>query len=335
MKAFLLHHHAPIEQKPLALEEVPIPLPSEEDVLVEVFVCGICRTDLHVIEGELSQKPLPLIPGHQIVGRIKTIGSKVSALSVGQRVGIAWLQATCGSCKFCLRGQENLCNTTSFTGWTRPGGFAEYVVAPTSFIYPLPEGISDQQAAPLLCAGIIGYRSLRLTGLSDWYGRKIGLYGFGSAAHISIQLLKSWGADVYVVSREQKHLDLATELGACWVGKTTGSLMQKLDASIIYAPAGELVVQALQVSDKGGAIVCAGIHMSPIPSFEYHLIYGERIIRSVTNNTRQDGFEFLREAVRCGVSTHVNSFPFEETNDALIALKHDGFQGSGVIQIKN
>lgn len=309
----------------------PTPLPNE--VLVEIRACGLCRTDLHVIEGDLLAKPLPHIPGHQIVGTIKEIGASVTQFHIGQRVGIAWLRSTCGHCKFCLNHQENLCDFATFNGWSHPGGFAEFITAPAEFTYPLPDHMSDEQVAPLLCAGIIGFRSLRLSGIKNWQGTRVGLYGFGSAAHIAIQLLRSWGAEVYVISRTQKHLNLAKELGAFWVG-TKEVPPKKLDTAIIFAPAGDLVYQALIASDKGASVVCAGIHMSPIPSLPYDILYGERLIRSVTNNTRQDSLDFLQEAQRCGITTNVNLFPLHEANEALYALKYDGFQGSGVLIVK-
>jgi propanol-preferring alcohol dehydrogenase len=334
MKAWVLHYHDLIENKPLKLEEIPRPKPNSQEVLVEVSVCGICRTDLHVVEGELPPRPLPIIPGHQVVGRVKQCGTDVKTFKQGERVGIAWLASTCGRCRFCKRGQENLCEKAEFTGWSRAGGFAEYISAPAAFVYRLPDEFEDLQAAPLLCAGIIGFRSLRLTGIQHWHGSRIGLYGFGSAAHVAIQILKGWGADVYVISRDQKHLDLALSLGASWVGKSNDTPPHKLDAVVIFAPAGELVIKALHDTGKGGHVVCAGIHMSPIPSFPYRDLYDERLIRSVTNNTRQDGIDFLKEATKQKISTKVTPFDFTEANEALIALKHDGFQGAGVLTVK-
>jgi propanol-preferring alcohol dehydrogenase len=334
MKACVLHHHDLIENKPLQLEDVPVPQPGSQEVLVKVSVCGICRTDLHVIEGELPTRPLPIIPGHQVVGRIKHCGESVTDFKQNDRVGIAWLSSTCGVCRFCIKNQENLCEKAEFTGWSRAGGFAEYIKAPAAFVYHLPDEFDDQQAAPLLCAGIIGFRSIRLTRIQNWQGVRIGLYGFGAAAHVAIQILKGWGAEVYVISREQKHLDLALSLGATWIGMGNDKPPQKLDAVIIFAPAGELVVKALQETDKGGRVICAGIHMSDIPSFQYHDLYHERLIRSVTNNTRQDGIDFLKEASKQKISTKVTPFDLTQANEALIALKHDGFQGAGILTIK-
>jgi propanol-preferring alcohol dehydrogenase len=342
MKAFFLQNPAPIEKHPLHLEETEIPLPGSKEVLVKVSACGICRTDLHVCEGELTPRLSKVIPGHQIVGRITKLGSEVENFTKGERIGVAWLHRTCGKCSYCLKGKENLCGSADFTGWTVNGGFAEYAIASEDFLYHLPEDFSDTQAAPLLCAGIIGYRALRLTGLSaeyfsgaiDWTGAKIGIYGFGAAGHVCIQIAKSRGAEVYVATRDrERHQNLATELGAVWVGDTFDEPPVKLDTAIIFAPAGEIVPVALKALDKGGILVLGGIYMTPIPEFEYELLYGERIIRSVANNTRQDGQEFLAAAARANVQTHVEVFPFEQANEALIALKHDAIRGAAVLKI--
>jgi propanol-preferring alcohol dehydrogenase len=334
MKAIVLHQHDLVDNKPLKLEEVAMPQPGPHEVLVEVSVCGICRTDLHVVEGELPQRPLPIIPGHQVVGRIKQCGEFVTDFKPGDRVGIAWLASTCGKCRFCLKGQENLCENAEFTGWSRAGGYAEFVKAHADFVYRLPDEFEDLQAAPLLCSGIIGFRSIRLTGIQNWQGARIGLYGFGAAAHVAIQILKGWGAEIYVISREQRHLELAKSLGAFWVGMGNETPPQKLDTVIIFAPAGELYIKGLHDIDKGGTVVSAGIHMSDIPSFPYSDLYHERVMRSVTNNTRQDGIEFLKEAAKQKITTKVTTFDLSQANEALIALKHDGFQGAGVLVIK-
>jgi len=336
MKAWILNEPAAVESRPLVLTEVAHAIPAEDEVLISVHACGICRTDLHVVEGELPVRRSPLIPGHQIVGRIKALGSSVKDSAIGDRVGVAWLNRTCGVCEFCVAGQENLCEQAMFTGWTVDGGYAEYAIAPAAFTYDLPESFDDTQAAPLLCAGIIGYRCLRLTGLSEmeWKGARLGLYGFGAAGHISIQLARSRGAEVYVCTRDrERHQALANELGAAWVGDATDEPPVKLDASIIFAPAGELVPVALKAIRKGGAIVLGGIYMSPIPTFDYSLIYGERMIRSVANNTRADGREFLLEAARIPVTTQVQTFSFAQANEALIALKNDAIRGAGVLLI--
>jgi propanol-preferring alcohol dehydrogenase len=334
MNAWILKTPRSVDERPLVLVDVAAPTVREDEVLVRVGACGICRTDLHVVEGELPARLSPVIPGHQIVGRVADVGRGVEELSIDDRVGIAWLNRTCGNCKFCLIGRENLCEQALFTGWTVNGGYAEYAVVPARFAYRIPEVFEDLQAAPLLCAGIIGYRCLRLTGLNgnNWAGVRLGIYGFGAAGHICIQLARARGADVYVCTRDrERHQALAHELGAAWVGGAAENPPVKLDTAIIFAPAGELVPVALKALDKGGTLVLGGIHMSPIPTFDYSLIYGERIIRSVANNTRADGQEFLLEAARIPVRTHVQPFPFDQLNDALIALKHDAIRGAGVL----
>jgi propanol-preferring alcohol dehydrogenase len=332
MKAFVLEKPKLIEESPLRLVETEIPVPTENELLIEVSACGICRTDLHVCEGELAPRLKNVIPGHQIVGRIVEKGKKVENFQIGERVGVAWLNRTCGQCKYCLRKQENLCESAAFTGWTVNGGFAEYTVAPAAFTYRLPEDFPDLQAAPLLCAGIIGYRALRLTRIEDWKDAKLGIYGFGAAGHVCIQIAKSRGAKVFVATRDrERHQKLAEELGADWVGGTFDIPPEKLDSAIIFAPAGELIPVGLKALDKGGSLVLGGIYMSPIPEFEYRLLYGERIIRSVANNTRQDGQEFLQEASLIPVQTHIETFPFEKANEALVALKNDAIRGAAVL----
>ncbi len=326
MNACRLHRPAPVTEHPLAYEQVPTPSAPSGHVLMRVHACGICRTDLHVVEGELDPKRSPLIPGHQIVGTVE------QGAHAGQRVGVAWLHCTCGTCAFCTTGRENLCERAEFTGWTRDGGYAEYAVAPEDFVYPLPAELDDAQAAPLLCAGIIGYRCLRRCGIEDWSGARLGLYGFGAAGHLAIQIATARGAEVYVCTRDrERHQALAEELGAAWVGGTVDAPPRKLDAAIIFAPAGEIVPAALQALVRGGRLVLGGIHMSPIPSLDYQDLYWERTICSVANNTREDGREFLAEAVRAGVRTHVQTFALEEANEALIALKHDAIRGAGVL----
>ncbi len=337
MKACVLGSPAPVDTRPLEFIDAELPVPGKGEVLIRVRVCGICRTDLHIVEGELPVRLARVIPGHQVVGEIAGLGAGVTELRAGQRVGVAWLHRTCGQCRYCRAGRENLCEQADFTGWTTNGGYAEYVVAPARFVYSLPAGFDDLQAAPLLCAGIIGYRSLRLTGIEreKWNGARLGIYGFGAAGHVVIQLARARGADVYVCTRDrERHQALASELGATWVGGATDEPPVKLDASIIFAPAGELAPVALKALDKGGVLVLGGIHMSPIPSFEYSLIYGERVMRSVANNTREDGLEFLTEAASIPVRTHVQKFPLRSANDALIALKHDAIRGAGVLVIE-
>jgi propanol-preferring alcohol dehydrogenase len=334
----VLRRQAPVETGPLALEEVPDPRPGPGEVLVRVHACGICRTDLHVVEGDLPLLRAPVIPGHQVVGTVAAVGAGVGELELGQRVGIAWLHRTDGSCHFCRSGRENLCVDPQFTGWTADGGYAELCLAPAAFVYQLPAGFADEHAAPLLCAGIIGFRALRLTGLGEpgrpWAGARLGLYGFGAAGHVAIQLARGRGADVYVCTRDRaKHQPLATELGAVWVGGAAERPPLALDAAVIFAPAGELVPAALEAIDRGGVVVLGGIHMSPIPELPYGLLYEERVVRSVANNTRDDGRAFLAEAAALSVRTHTETFDFGSANTALRALKHDGISGAGVLAI--
>jgi propanol-preferring alcohol dehydrogenase len=333
MKACVLSKPAPIESRPLEYVDMQAPIAETEFVTVRVSACAVCRTDLHVTEGDLEVRKSPVIPGHQIVGVVEGIGDQVNRLVKGDRVGIAWLNHTDGVCRFCTTGRENLCDNADFTGWTQDGGYAEVARAPAAFTYKLPDNFSDMQAAPLLCAGIIGYRSLKLTNALK-AGARLGIYGFGAAGHVCIQIAEAKGIDVYVATRDRKrHQALAEELGAVWVGDTFDAPPVALDAAIIFAPAGEIVPTALKALDKGGTLVLGGIHMSPIPEFEYSLLYGERVVRSVANNTRADGREFLEEAAKAGVKTIVQEFPLEAANDALIALKNDAIRGAAVLKI--
>ena len=332
MKAAVLNSPASIESRPLRIVDLEKPIPSAGEVLVRVAACGICRTDLHVAEGDLEPRLSPVTPGHQAVGVVEDVGTGVTNVGVGERVGAAWLYSTCGECRYCASGRENLCDSAHFTGWTRNGGFAEYMLASADFVYPLPDGFTDLECAPLLCAGIIGYRALRSTGIRDWSGARLGIYGFGAAGHVAIQIARARGAEVYVATRDRsRHQALAEELGAAWIGDTFSMPPTKLDAAIIFAPAGEIVPTALTALDKGGTLVLGGIHMSPIPEMPYRLIYGERSIRSVANNTRDDGREFLREAAAIPVKTRVTTFDLDNANDALIALKNDAIKGAGVV----
>ncbi len=332
MQAGVLFQPGPVLERPLRMTEWPIPRPGAGEVLIRIRACGVCRTDLHVVEGELAVRKSPVVPGHQIVGEIVATAEDVSEPSIGARVGVAWLHHTCGRCPYCRSGRENLCTDAQFTGWTHDGGFAEYVTAPASFIYPLPQGLSDLQVAPLLCAGIIGYRCLRQCAIEHWAGARLGLYGFGAAGHIAIQIARARGASVYVCTRDRdRHQRLAEELGAAWVGGTVDPPPVKLDAAIVFAPAGEIVPAALRALDRGGRLILGGIHMSPIPSIDYEDLYWERVVRSVANNTREDGAAFLEEAARVGVRTSVQAFPLAQVNDALIALKHDAIKGAAVL----
>lgn len=331
MKACFLRTPAKVEKNPLEYGEFPDPSPGPGEVLVRVKVCGVCRTDLHVIEGELPPKKSPVIPGHQVVGVIEQSGPEVERFAAGARVGIAWLHKTDGTCEYCRRGEENLCDEPLFTGYSVNGGYAEYMVAPEAFIYALPNGFPDEQAAPLLCAGIIGYRCLKLVGAVR--GEKLGFYGFGAAAHMAIQVARHWGVDVYAATRDVRHQKLAMELGAKWAGGTLDAPPVKLDAAIVFAPAGEIVPAALQVLRKGGRLILGGIHMSPIPSFAYDLLYQERMIRSVANNTRRDGEEFLSLAAEVPIHTKVQVYPLAEANRALNALKNDEISGAAVLRV--
>jgi propanol-preferring alcohol dehydrogenase len=330
MKAMVLDHTGDVSSHPLQFRDQPIPAPQPGQVLIKVHVCGVCRTDLHVIEGELPDPALPLIPGHQTVGAVVQVGSEVSEVKEGDRVGIAWLQGTCGRCEFCASGRENLCLKATFTGYQANGGYAEYAVVPARFAYPIPPIFSDDEAAPLLCAGIIGYRALRLSGIKP--GQRLGLYGFGASAHIAIQIAHHWGCQVYVSSLKPEHQKLARQLGAVWVGGATEMPPEKLHGSIIFAPAGELVPPALRALDRGGTLALAGIHMSPIPSLDYDRdVFGERVIRSVTANTRQDGVDLLREAAAIPIKPRTVRFRLEEANRALQELKAGTFQGAAVL----
>lgn len=337
MRAAVLERPAPVDARPLSIREVPVPVPRADEVLVEVEVCGLCRTDLHVVEGELEPQKGAVIPGHQIVGTVVRAAADGTGPAVGTTVGVAWLQRTCGECRFCSSARENLCLTPELTGWTRDGGFAEYAAAPAAFVYPLPVGLDPMHAAPLLCAGIIGYRCLRQTGLDarGWAGARLGIYGFGAAGHIAIQIARARGARVFVCTRDEaRHQALAGELGAEWVGGATERPPEPLDASIVFAPAGELVPPALKALDRGGVLVLGGIHMSPIPEIDYADLYHERVIRSVANNTREDGRELVAEAARIGIETHVKTYPLAQVGDALVDLAHDAIRGAAVIIVR-
>ena len=331
MRAMILKKQQAIEKNPLDLQEVPIPSPGLDEVLIQVDACGVCHTDLHEIEGDLDLPEFPLIPGHQIVGTIADLGENVSDWSLGTRVGVPWLYSTCQECEYCERGLENLCEDAKFTGKDVDGGYAEYMVAHADFIYPIPEGFPDMQAAPLLCAGIIGYRALRLTGIKK--GQNLGLYGFGASAHVTIQVANHWGCNVYVFTRSENHQRHARELGAVWTGESTDDPGSKMKASIIFAPAGEIVIDALQVLDKAGIVMCAGIHMSNIPEFEYQLIYGERAIKTVANSTRQDARELLQLAAEIPIRTDIEAYSLENANKVLNLIKESRIRGAAVLKI--
>ena len=311
--------------------ELPNPSPKEGQVLIRVRACGVCRTDLHVVDGELAEPRLPLVPGHQIVGVIEATGTGATAFSPGARVGVPWLGGCCGQCRYCLSGQENLCDEARYTGYQINGGFAELCVADQSFCFPIPEGYPDLQAAPLLCAGLIGYRALRMAGDA----RQLGFYGFGAAAHILIQVARHQGREVYAFTREGDTAaqQFARDLGAVWAGSSREQPPELFDAAIIFAPAGELVPAALGAVAKGGTVVCAGIYMSDIPSFPYSILWEERVVRSVANLTHRDGEEFLALAPRVPVKTEVHPYPLEKANEALDDLRHGRFTGAAVIVV--
>jgi len=317
--------------EPLRAAEVPEPEPGPEEVLIRVHACAVCRTDLHVVGGELPDLKLPLIPGHQIVGTVERAGDSVERFAVGDRVGVPWLGYTDGSCRYCLAGRENLCDNARFTGYQIDGGYAEYAAADHRYCFPIPEGYPDLQAAPLLCAGLIGYRSLRATGDAE----RLGLYGFGDSAHIIIQVALHQGRKVSAFTRDgdEERQGFARELGAAWAGGSSELPPEELDAAIIFAPVGALVPVALRAVVKGGAVVCAGIHMSDIPSFPYEILWGERSIRSVANLTRKDGEEFLALAPEVPVRTTVRPFSLEEANEGLNALRRGMIQGAAVLVV--
>ncbi|HET6884655.1 MAG TPA: zinc-dependent alcohol dehydrogenase family protein [Rubrobacteraceae bacterium] len=315
--------------EPLRVAEVPVPEPGEGKVLLRVHCCAVCRTDLHVVDGELPDPGLPLIPGHQIVGTVEKLGERTDSFTVGERVGVPWLGWTDGECRYCLSGRENLCDNARFTGYQIDGGYAEYAVADARFCFPIPDGFPDLQAAPLLCAGLIGHRSLRFAGDAE----RLGLYGFGASAHIVAQVAAHEGRRIFAFTspHDEEAQEFARELGAEWAGSSKEAPPEELDAAIIFAPVGALVPAALRAVARGGTVVCAGIHMSDIPSFPYEILWGERSVRSVANLTRQDGLDFLALAPEIPVRTETVPFPLEEANEALEALRDGKVRGAAVL----
>ena len=315
--------------RPLGESQRDIPSPGPRQVAIRVAACGVCRTDLHVVDGELAGPRLPLVPGHEIVGQVVAAGTDVTGWTVGTRVGVPWLGWTCGTCAMCRSGRENLCAQARFTGYTLDGGYAEYVLADSRFCFRLPAGYSDVAAAPLMCAGLIGYRALRMAGDAQ----RIGLYGFGAAAHLIAQVAVGQGRRVYAVTRpgDRAAQSLALSLGACWAGASGEPIPEPLDAAILFAPVGALVPEALRAVDKGGTVVCAGIHMSDIPSFPYAVLWEERVLRSVANLTRRDGEEFLALAGRIPLRTETHAYPLREANRALADLRKGAFTGAAVL----
>ena len=320
--------------KPLRLAELPIPEPGPGQVMIQVHACGVCHTDLHILDGELPQPKLPLVLGHQIVGTVVKAGAGALRFNAGDRVGVPWLGATDGTCRYCRHGQENLCEHPTFTGYTIDGGFAEYTVANERFCFPLPHGYSDLEVAPLLCAGLIGYRTYRMAGEKV---ETLGIYGFGAAAHIIAQVAKYEGKKVYAFTRpgDMAAQAFALRMGADWAGDSTQLPPEGLDAALIFAPVGPLVVAALKATYRGGVVVCGGIHMSDIPAFPYNLLWEERVIRSVANLTRQDGAEFLKLAPKIPVKTDVTVFPLEKAGEALEKLRDGKFVGAAVVRVSN
>ncbi len=332
MRAHLLHKPAPVEAEPLTLEEVAVPEPGRGELLVRVLCCGICRTDLHIVEGELPPHKQPVVPGHQIVGVVEKLGPGVQNWNIGDRAGIAWLRSTCQQCRYCQRGRENLCEHATFTGWDHDGGYAEYATVPAEYAYRLPAEVDPVLTAPLLCAGIIGYRALKRADVRP--GSTLGIVGFGSSAHIVMEVANYWGCEVFVFSRQPHHRELARQMGAAWVGTIGEEIPRKLEHAILFAPSGKLVPPVLEYLDKGGILAIAGIYLSPVPELNYEKhLYFEKEVRSVTANTREDGHELLELAVRIPLRPHVTTVPFEEANRGLLELKRDRFQGSGVLVV--
>jgi alcohol dehydrogenase, propanol-preferring len=332
MRAVVLTRPAPIADAGLELRDVETPSPGPGEVLLRVLANGICRTDLHIIEGELANPKLPLIPGHQIVGVVEALGDGAAGVALGDRVGVPWLGGTDGVCPYCRSGRENLCDRPTFTGYQRDGGYAEYATARADFVLPIPERYPDLEAAPLLCAGLIGFRSLRLAQVEGLERRgRVGFYGFGAAAHIVTQVARHLGYEVYAYTRGETGRRLALDLGVEWAGVGDEVPPVELDSAIIFAPAGDLVPVALRAVRKGGTVVCGGIHMSPIPSFHYDLLWGERVLRSVANLTRQDGRDFLALAPQIPVHTEVEVYGLEQAREALVRLKAGEVRGAAVL----
>jgi len=331
MRAMILNEPRPVEEHPLTEAEMPNPEPGPDEIRIRVRACGVCHTDLHTVEGELTLPKLPIIPGHQIVGVVDALGARVRRFQLGDRVGVPWLYSTCGECAFCRRGLENLCDQARFTGLHANGGYAQYMVVPAAFAYPIPAGFPDFQAAPLLWAGVIGYRALRLSEVRP--GERLGLYGFGASAHVTIQVARHWDCEVYVFTRSEEHRQHAKELGAVWVGGAEDDPGVPIDSEIIFAPAGRLIPEALRVLRKGGTLALAGIYMDSIPQMPYDLIYGERTVRSVANSTREDAQELLRLSAEIPIHTEVEVFPLAEVNQVLQRLKRSEIRGAAVLEI--
>ncbi len=333
MQAWAVSTPGPMATGPLRFVDLPDPQPGPGEVRVRVDVCGVCRTDLHLAEGDLAPHGAGTVPGHEVVGRVDEVGSGCERLQVGQRVGIAWLASTCGRCRFCRSGRENLCLAPQFTGWDRNGGFAEYALADESYVYELPDGFDDQTAAPLLCAGIIGYRALKQCDLPP--GGRLGIYGFGASAHITLQVALAAGAEVHVMTRSEEARELARRLGAASVREAAAAPPVLLDSAILFAPVGDLVLPAMEALDRGGTLAVAGIHLTDIPTLDYQRhLFQERTVRSVTANTREDGEQFLRIAARIGLRPTTTAYRLDEADRALVDLASDRVNGAAVIRVR-
>lgn len=332
MKAMVLGAFRPAAEGPLEMRDVPVPSIDPEDILIQVRCCGVCHTDLHAVEGELPGAKLPLIPGHEVIGIVERVGERAARFKVGDRAGAAWLRSTCGVCRFCAGGRENLCESARFNGYDHDGGYAEYMALPEKYAYAVPERFADEEAAPLMCAGIVGYRALAQSGIEP--GGTLGLYGFGASAHIALQIAKHRGARVFVFSRGAGHRALAKDLGADWTGTSADTPPAKLTNAIIFAPVGSLYLDALRVMDRGGTVASAGIHMSPVPEMDYGTyLYHERRMASVANATRKDGEELLKVAAAIPVRTTVEAFPLAAANEVLKLLKGGKINGAAVLKI--
>ena len=331
MKAVLLDHPAPVESQPLKEREIPPPEPRAGQVRLRITHCGVCRTDLHIVEGDLPPKKTPVIPGHEIVGDVEAVGPGANRFRPGDRLGVAWLNWTCQRCNYCRERRENLCGEARFTGYQVDGGYAQFAVVDEEFTYPIPDTFSDVEAAPLLCAGIIGFRSLRLSEIKP--GQRLGLYGFGASAHIVVQIARHWGCEVDVFTRGEAHQRLARDLGATWTGRAEEASRESLDSAILFAPVGTLVPEALQALKRGGTLAINAIHLTPIPTLDYMRLYQERTVRSVTNFTRHDAEDLLHLAAAIPVRTEVEVFPLHEANLALQHLKAATLRSAAVLQI--
>jgi propanol-preferring alcohol dehydrogenase len=330
MKAAVLRHTAPIEQRPLTLEELPVPEPGPGEVLLRVEACGVCRTDLHITSGELPPLRPSVTPGHQIVGRVESLGAGVTGLQKYARVGVSWLGGVDGTCPLCRKNMENLCDQPTFTGYTVSGGYAEYALARAGFCIPLPEQAEAKDLAPLLCAGIIGFRSLRVAGVEP--GDRVGLFGFGASAHLTIDVLKRWGCEVYVATRGHSHQQFARDLGATWVGEATERPPVQLDRAVTFAPSGDVVIAALASLRKGGIVAINAIHLDRMPQFDYDtLLWGERQLRSVANMTRADAHDFVQLATQIGMRPRTTLFMLDQVNEALAAVYRDAVDGAAVV----